>query len=153
MELQVCDKGLWLVSCEDVPKSRTSVVLPSMFPIPTGGNYQDVVGSNCNIDTGDVITNVNGNSEVVVQAVENPVMHEFTEEVSDFPLERCMRLVPHEQNTGAFFIAILQKGSPLPGIFLYDISCFYISKFLDKDSQGILMSIGNNSFKQSFLTF
>eukprot|EP00172_Hildenbrandia_rubra_P000783 Plantae.Rhodophyta-Hildenbrandia_rubra.ctg14410.p1 GENE.Plantae.Rhodophyta-Hildenbrandia_rubra.ctg14410~~Plantae.Rhodophyta-Hildenbrandia_rubra.ctg14410.p1 ORF type:complete len:803 (-),score=129.36 Plantae.Rhodophyta-Hildenbrandia_rubra.ctg14410:1035-3443(-) len=27
----------------------------------------------------------------------------------DFPLDRCMRLVPHDQNTGAFFIAVLLK--------------------------------------------
>ncbi|RZB50187.1 LanC-like protein GCL1 [Glycine soja] len=84
----VCDKGKWFVSCKDVPMSRRNVVFPSMFP--NGGNYQDVV------DT------------------ENPVMHEFTEEVSDFPLERFMRLLPHDQNTGAFFIAVLQKVSPLP---------------------------------------
>lgn len=32
-------------------------------------------------------------------------------EVSKFPLERCMRIVPHDQNTGAFFISVLQKTS------------------------------------------
>lgn len=36
-------------------------------------------------------------------------------EVSELPLERCMRIVPHEQNSGAFFIAVFQKISPLPG--------------------------------------
>ncbi|OIW15035.1 hypothetical protein TanjilG_13962 [Lupinus angustifolius] len=103
---KVSDKGLWLVSCKDVPKSHRTVILPSMFP--AGGSYQDAVGIGDDT-TGDA----NGNSEDV-QAVENPVMHEFTEEVSDFPLEHCMRLVPHDQNTGAFFIAVLQKVSPLP---------------------------------------
>lgn len=114
---QVCDKGEWFVSCKDVPKFRRNVVLPSMFP--NGGSYQDVVDSNCNISLGDdIITDdVNGNSESDVQAAENPVMHELTEDVSDFPLERCMRLMPHDQNTGAFFIAVLQKVSPLPGNF------------------------------------
>ncbi|KAL6888274.1 hypothetical protein ACP4OV_009300 [Aristida adscensionis] len=34
-------------------------------------------------------------------------------EHSDFPLHRCMRIVPHDQNSGAFFIAVLQKLSPL----------------------------------------
>ncbi|KAL5206859.1 hypothetical protein ABZP36_035068 [Zizania latifolia] len=33
-------------------------------------------------------------------------------ECSNFPLHRCMRIVPHDQNTGAFFIAVLQKISP-----------------------------------------
>ncbi|KAE9587773.1 putative tRNA (cytosine(34)-C(5))-methyltransferase [Lupinus albus] len=102
---KVSDKGLWLVSCKDVPKSRRTVVLPSMFP--AGGSYQDAVGIE-----DDTTDDANGNSEDV-QAAENPVMHEFTEEVSGFPLERCMRLVPHDQNTGAFFVAVLQKVSPL----------------------------------------
>lgn len=33
--------------------------------------------------------------------------------VENFPLERCMRIVPHDQNSGAFFIAVLEKLSPL----------------------------------------
>ncbi|RZC93037.1 hypothetical protein C5167_028396 [Papaver somniferum] len=37
-------------------------------------------------------------------------------EVSDLPLERCMRIVPQDQNTGALFIAILQKVSPLVAV-------------------------------------
>jgi len=36
-------------------------------------------------------------------------------EVSLYPLERCMRILPHDQNTGAFFIAVLQKVFPLQG--------------------------------------
>lgn len=114
--IQVCDKGKSLVSCKEVPKDRRSVVLPSMFL--NGGSYRDI---DCNR-----ICDVNGDSEDGVQAV-YPLMHEFTEEVSDFPLERCMRLLPHDQNSGAFFIAVLQKVSPLPGNFLYDLCCFSIS--------------------------
>jgi len=34
---------------------------------------------------------------------------------SKFPLHRCMRIVPHDQNSGAFFIAVLHKMSPLNG--------------------------------------
>lgn len=37
------------------------------------------------------------------------------EEFSTLPLECCMRIVPHDQNTGAFFIAVFHKLSPLPG--------------------------------------
>jgi multisite-specific tRNA:(cytosine-C5)-methyltransferase len=109
--MQVCDKGKSLVSCKEVPKVRRSVVLPSMFP--NGGSYRDI--------------DCNGHSEDGVQTVENPVMHEFAEEVSDFPLERCMRLLPHDQNSGAFFIAVLQKKSPLPGYFSYDSCCVFLS--------------------------
>ncbi|XP_038990154.1 RNA cytosine-C(5)-methyltransferase NSUN2-like isoform X2 [Phoenix dactylifera] len=34
-------------------------------------------------------------------------------EFSTFPLERCMRILPHDQNSGAFFISVLQKLSHL----------------------------------------
>lgn len=34
-------------------------------------------------------------------------------EHSSLPLHRCMRIVPHDQNSGGFFIAVLQKLSPL----------------------------------------
>ncbi|KAJ0981406.1 hypothetical protein J5N97_009661 [Dioscorea zingiberensis] len=34
-------------------------------------------------------------------------------EVSSYPLDRCLRIVPHDQNSGAFFIAVLKKISPL----------------------------------------
>ncbi|KAL5201391.1 hypothetical protein ABZP36_035745 [Zizania latifolia] len=34
-------------------------------------------------------------------------------EYSNFPLHHCMRIVPHDQNSGAFFIAVLQKLSPI----------------------------------------
>ncbi|XP_061344392.1 uncharacterized protein LOC133290324 [Gastrolobium bilobum] len=112
---KVNDRGTWLVSYKDVPKFRRSVILPSMFP--SGKSYQDLVDSNCNVDMGDDITNGdNGNAEDGIQAVENPVMPESAEEVSEFPLEHCMRIVPQDQNTGAFFIAVLQKVSPLPAI-------------------------------------
>ncbi|KAG2243216.1 hypothetical protein Bca52824_094939 [Brassica carinata] len=40
---------------------------------------------------------------------------EPAEEVCDLPLERCVRIVPHDQNTGGFFIAVLHKVSTLPG--------------------------------------
>lgn len=39
---------------------------------------------------------------------------ESADEVSAFPLEHCMRILPHDQNTRAFFIVVLQKVSPLP---------------------------------------
>lgn len=63
----------------------------------------------------------NGNVEDALQSSEDAVIsaNELDEEVSSFPLERCMRIVPHDQNGGAFFIAVLHKHSPLPG----DIYC------------------------------
>ena len=131
METQVYDKGTWLASYKDVPKFRRSIVHPSMFP--SGRSYQDSVDSNSNVDTGyDISDGVGGNSEDGLQAVENNVMPESAEEVSDFPLEHCMRIVPHDQNTGAFFIAVLQKVSPLPGSFVYDYLSLSLSLILLK---------------------
>lgn len=34
----------------------------------------------------------------------------------DLPLERCMRFLPHHQNTGGFFVAVLQKVSPITNL-------------------------------------
>ncbi|KAF7839926.1 tRNA (cytosine(34)-C(5))-methyltransferase-like [Senna tora] len=116
---KVRDKGSWLASYRDVPKFRKNAVLPSMFP--SGQSYQDLVDCNHKADTGDDIDKgADGNSESSTQAVENSAMQEFTEEVSDLPLERCMRIVPHDQNTGAFFIAVLQKVSPIPAISIQE---------------------------------
>jgi len=33
----------------------------------------------------------------------------------DLNLHRCLRLLPHAQDTGAFFVAVLQKSRPMPG--------------------------------------
>jgi len=127
--MQVYDKGTWFVSYNDVPKFRRSAVLSSMFP--SGRGHRDV-DSSCNVNVEDVTNGINENAGDGVQPVQNPVMSESDEEVSDFPLEHCMRIVPHDQNTGAFFIAVLQKVSPLPGSFLImttfvSLSDFFIS--------------------------
>ncbi|XP_028755187.1 tRNA (cytosine(34)-C(5))-methyltransferase isoform X1 [Neltuma alba] len=112
---KVRDRGVWLCSYKDVPMYRRSAVLPSMFPC--GKNCQDLVDSNHKVEMGDDNDKgVCGNSEDGNQAAENPGTYKFTEEVSDLPLERCMRIAPHDQNTGAFFIAVLQKVSALPAI-------------------------------------
>ncbi|KAK6983380.1 tRNA (cytosine(34)-C(5))-methyltransferase [Biomphalaria glabrata] len=37
------------------------------------------------------------------------------EEVETFHLDRCMRILPHHQDTGGFFVAVLQKVKHLPG--------------------------------------
>lgn len=50
-------------------------------------------------------------------------------EHSDYPLHRCMRIVPHDQNSGAFFIAVLHKLSPLNGNILPYSYILHISLF------------------------
>jgi hypothetical protein len=39
-----------------------------------------------------------------------------SDEKAALPLERCMRILPHHQDTGGFFVAVLQKVAPLTGI-------------------------------------
>lgn len=36
------------------------------------------------------------------------------EDAGDLHLERCMRLLPHQADTGGFFVAVLQKVAELP---------------------------------------
>jgi len=92
---------------------------------PSGKSYHELVDGNLDVDMGNnVDKGVDGNFEDSSQAVGNPVTHEFTEEVSELQLEHCMRIVPHDQNTGAFFVAVMQKVSPLPGNLTQDLCCF-----------------------------
>lgn len=91
---KVKDKGTWLGSHKDACKHGKSGIVPSMFP-----------SGETHVDTSD---NDQQNGE---QTEGEDVL---VTEISSLPLERCMRIVPHDQNTGAFFIAVLQKVSPLP---------------------------------------
>uniref|UniRef100_A0A1J3KA89 tRNA (Cytosine(34)-C(5))-methyltransferase n=1 Tax=Noccaea caerulescens TaxID=107243 RepID=A0A1J3KA89_NOCCA len=84
---KVHDRGGWYRSYKDVPNSQRDGVLKSMFPCgKSDKDYEDIASIS---------------SE---------------EEVCDLPLERCVRILPHDQNTGGFFIAVFHKVSPLPEI-------------------------------------
>lgn len=135
---KVRDKGVWLASHKDVPNYRKNVVVPSMFP--SGHCYKDenklhkVVGVNepdMEIEPESVShieqTKSSENNAMIASGEAAAKIGEVLDkcdseehldspsivEVSTFPLERCMRIVPHDQNTGAFFIAVLHKLSPL----------------------------------------
>ncbi|KAK4840171.1 hypothetical protein QYF36_001490 [Acer negundo] len=105
---KVRDKGVWLTSYKNVPKYRRTGIVPSMFP--SGRTHTDPT------DNGHKPEDVTASSEDGTK----PMVDDFTScddsdvEVSDLPLERCMRLVPHDQNSGAFFVAVLKKISSLP---------------------------------------
>jgi hypothetical protein len=51
-------------------------------------------------------------------------------EHSDYPLDCCMKIVPHDQNSGACFIAVLHKLSPLNGSALPSSSILHIFLFI-----------------------
>ncbi|KAG0524781.1 hypothetical protein BDA96_07G241000 [Sorghum bicolor] len=124
---KVQDRESWFQSHNEVPHNRKNVVLPSMFP-----------ASNCTTEEshtvcGDVEVNMDNMSSFSrninieetkkvnhhmdgVSISPNKILDCTSNIVSSkFPLHRCMRIVPHDQNSGAFFIAVLHKLSPLNG--------------------------------------
>ncbi|KAF3439255.1 hypothetical protein FNV43_RR17531 [Rhamnella rubrinervis] len=117
---KVRDKGVWSPSFKDVSKYRKTMILPSMFP--SGRNYVDTADNNHSMELGEECKdNVDENceeSEVTLLPTGDSRVpaEELDEEVSEFPLERCMRIMPHDQNGGAFFIAVVHKLSSLPAL-------------------------------------
>ncbi|GAB4848748.1 hypothetical protein Ancab_003475 [Ancistrocladus abbreviatus] len=112
---KVRDKGSWLASYKYVPEHRKSAVTPSMFPSESSANSSD--DSHEHVleemqEDGANLESVHGFQLTTSET--KPASQVMEVEVSSLPLERCMRIVPHDQNTGAFFIAILQKRSPFP---------------------------------------
>ncbi|XP_076939728.1 uncharacterized protein LOC143608608 [Bidens hawaiensis] len=107
---KIRDKGVWLASHKDACKHGRSGIVPSMFP--SGQAHSDASD-----DTNDKPTTItdevedgksdnNGDVDAAADV--------FVAVVSSLPLERCMRFVPHDQNTGAFFVAVFHKISQLP---------------------------------------
>ncbi|KAM0971199.1 hypothetical protein EV2_019659 [Malus domestica] len=112
---KIHDKGRWLPSHKNVSKYRKNIIVPSMFP--SGRSFTEPTDGNDNMEVEEKHENGgNGNFEDALQSTDDPatVANEQEEEVSEFPLERCMRIVPHDQNGGAFFIAVFHKHSALP---------------------------------------
>ncbi|KAF5779122.1 putative tRNA (cytosine(34)-C(5))-methyltransferase [Helianthus annuus] len=100
---KVRDKGVWLASHKDACKHGRSGIVPSMFP-----------SGQAHLDTSDD-TNENPGAEIIEDGnSNNGDVDVLVPEVSSLPLERCMRFVPHDQNTGAFFVAVFHKISQLP---------------------------------------
>ncbi|KAL1569655.1 multisite-specific tRNA:(cytosine-C(5))-methyltransferase [Salvia divinorum] len=111
---KVRDKGLWLTSYKDVRRNRQSVAPPGMFP--SGKLYDEISEPDEETANGQTCENSNGTNENGGELIDDSVAptSNVEAEVSDLPLERCMRIVPHDQNSGAFFIAVFQKLLPLP---------------------------------------
>ncbi|KAH9612105.1 hypothetical protein KSS87_002585 [Heliosperma pusillum] len=120
---KVRDKGLWLSSYKTVPKYRRPGILCSMFP--SGRNDVDAsevldgpVAETCNVDDGEMVNDSAlhpaKTDEVAPSEADSLPSSDVDDDVSSLPLERCMRILPHDQNTGAFFIAVFHKHSPFP---------------------------------------
>ncbi|XP_035820079.1 RNA cytosine-C(5)-methyltransferase NSUN2 isoform X3 [Zea mays] len=128
---KVQDRESWFQSHDEVPHNRKNVVFPSMFPASNSTEESHTV-------CGDVEVNINNmnsfsrninieetsklNQDMDGVSVSPTKILECTSNIvsSKFPLHRCMRIVPHDQNSGAFFIAVLHKLSPLNGSQIKD---------------------------------
>ncbi|OWM65646.1 RNA cytosine-C(5)-methyltransferase NSUN2-like isoform X2 [Punica granatum] len=108
---KVRDKGTWVTSYKDAEKSRRAAVIPSMFPC--GRGLTDPADENSERDD---LAGQETKPEDDTEQLENDAAPttDLEEEISNLPLERCMRIVPHDQNGGAFFIAVLRKIAPFP---------------------------------------
>lgn len=113
--MQVRDKGVWLTSYKDVRRNRQAAATPGMFP--SGKLYDEISEPDQETANGQICENSNGTDKIGGELIDDSVAptSNVEAEVSDLPLERCMRIVPHDQNSGAFFIAVFQKLLPLPG--------------------------------------
>ncbi|KAJ4758815.1 S-adenosyl-L-methionine-dependent methyltransferases superfamily protein [Rhynchospora pubera] len=102
---KVRDRGSWFTTYKDVSVQRRSAIVQSMFPSCQSWKETVNEGAMNHLTEGSV-------NEEPRESDASAKLGEM--EVSVLPLERCMRIVPHDQNNGAFFIAVLQKISPLP---------------------------------------
>ncbi|CAK9877811.1 unnamed protein product [Sphagnum jensenii] len=93
MSWKIRDRKRWLCSASQVNRHRAGVVVPSMFPSGNGWDSSDADEKNEGPDE--------------TESEEGPP------EIATLPLERSMRILPHDQDTGGFFIAVFQKISPL----------------------------------------
>jgi len=59
------------------------------------------------------------------------------EDAAQFHFERCLRVLPHQQNTGGFFVAVLKKVAPLPWESTKTVETTTTKVDEDKDSVGV----------------
>eukprot|EP01121_Diplochlamys_sp_Union-15-3_P015097 TRINITY_DN4928_c0_g1_i1.p1 TRINITY_DN4928_c0_g1~~TRINITY_DN4928_c0_g1_i1.p1 ORF type:complete len:130 (+),score=16.20 TRINITY_DN4928_c0_g1_i1:222-611(+) len=82
--------------------------LPNLLRRPGVTTWKITDGRRWYSDSTDV-----GNSQTVIETAFPPTL----EENKKFQLEKCVRIYPHLQDTGAFFIALLKKNSSITGRF------------------------------------
>ncbi|KAK1370949.1 tRNA (Cytosine(34)-C(5))-methyltransferase [Heracleum sosnowskyi] len=109
---KVRDKGAWIASYKDVRKFRRQGIVPSMFP--SGKQYIEESAISQETDLEVIPENDESTNGSHLMEDKTSLSNNCEEEISDLPLEYCMRIVPHDQDSGAFFVAVFQKLSPLP---------------------------------------
>eukprot|EP00897_Mesotaenium_endlicherianum_P001484 jgi/Mesen1/1363/ME000013S00855 len=133
---KIKDKKRWYSSWSQVDEKRAGTLVSSMFPSGRGAagggaaGPQAAAGSAAAPAAGasseaprDAAAEDDGGSIEVAEGgglgaaaaavADEDEGEEGPAEVSNLPLERCMRVLPQDQDTGGFFIAVLQKVAPL----------------------------------------
>jgi len=64
-----------------------------------------------NLSTYEKVEDIPENSKSIIRPNMFPPK---PEDAAQFHFERCLRVLPHQQNTGGFFVAVLKKTAPLP---------------------------------------
>ncbi|KAH8958486.1 hypothetical protein BDL97_06G027000 [Sphagnum fallax] len=108
MSWKIRDRKRWLCSASQVNRHRAGVVVPSMFPSGNGWDSSDVPAEESVAPT-DLAAEADEKNE----GPDETESEEGPPEIATLPLERSMRILPHDQDTGGFFIAVFQKISPL----------------------------------------
>lgn len=143
-DLQVRDRGLWLHSYKDVPPARKGAILHSMFPPAQSSEDLGSSSSDVPVDAilaADTVEEENETSRSHTVNSDNPGSEcDFLVDGATLTdgikakvemdkclhLERCMRIVPHDQDSGAFFIAVLRKLASFQGkMYLFSVNCSY----------------------------
>lgn len=107
----VRDRKRWLSSASKIDRHRAGAVVPSMFPSGNGWDLSDI-----ELSTGVSSPPADVEDDAEKQEAEEAEDDEDPPEVATLPLERCMRLLPHDQDTGGFFIAVFRKIAPFKAI-------------------------------------
>ncbi|KAG0566732.1 hypothetical protein KC19_7G083400 [Ceratodon purpureus] len=106
------DRKRWLCSASQIDRKRAGAVVPSMFPSGNGWDLSDILEPSTGVSSPPTDTEDDAEKKDVEEVEED----EGPPEVATLPLERCMRLLPHDQDTGGFFIAVFRKVAPFKAI-------------------------------------
>lgn len=142
---KVRDKGLWLASYKDVQRNRRSVVTPGMFP--SGNTVVETSEHDDETASKPLSKNSDENSENGVDLIDDSVAptNNLEAEVSTLPLERCMRIVPHYQNSGAFFVAVFHKLSSLPSAQKQSENCPRMTRSCSSEAENLINEVKDDS--------
>lgn len=89
--------------------------MPSMFP--TGKGQED----QCDTENEGLLSMETPQEETSLENLE--VGEDEDGEIALLPLERCLRILPHDQDTGGFFVAVFKKVAALKGLSI-KLFCF-----------------------------